>query len=374
MSKTAKWIVAIIVIILIVAGVWYWQTNKVSTPAETGPIKIGSILSMTGFGANIANNEMKGLTLALEDLKKDGYDVNLVVEDSAGLADKAASAANKLISIDQVDALFVDLTAPSGAVAPIGDRLGRVVLYDAFDPKIVEENDLSVKTFFDAGIECRNFANYAKKNNIQKVAYLGPKLPFAEQCVSELKNILGENSVFVGYTLSPTDTDYRTQILKAKDFGAQFIASVAYEGNYISIFKQKTELGFSVPVFCTLSDCLSEKVIESTSQESLEGVIGYTFAIDEEFKKFIATRYPEATSADYELISVGYDSLNYLVRSISLCEKNDSACIISEMKKTKNYQSKVASSGFSDKRVFQPISNYFEYKDGKLSPVDILSK
>lgn len=48
MSKIAKTIIWLIVVIVIVVGIWYGLTRKPTPPAVKEPIKIGAILPLSG--------------------------------------------------------------------------------------------------------------------------------------------------------------------------------------------------------------------------------------------------------------------------------------------------------------------------------------
>src|SRR5947199_9346774 len=65
-------------------------------------VKIGFINSITGPEAPIGENLSNGVTLALEDLKKQGIDVDLVKEDDTGKPEKAMAAFEKLATSDEV--------------------------------------------------------------------------------------------------------------------------------------------------------------------------------------------------------------------------------------------------------------------------------
>src|SRR5438105_11985084 len=65
-------------------------------------VKIGFVNSMTGPEAPIGENLSNGVTLAVEDLKKKGIDVDLVKEDDAGKPDTSMAAFEKLATRDTV--------------------------------------------------------------------------------------------------------------------------------------------------------------------------------------------------------------------------------------------------------------------------------
>src|SRR2546421_11088754 len=65
-------------------------------------VKIGFINSITGPEAPIGENLSNGVTLAVEDLKKKGIDVDLVKEDDAGKPDTSMAAFEKLATRNTV--------------------------------------------------------------------------------------------------------------------------------------------------------------------------------------------------------------------------------------------------------------------------------
>src|SRR5260370_34753341 len=58
-------------------------------------VKIGFVNSITGPEAPIGENLSNGVTLAVEDLKKKGIDVDLLTEDGAGKAEASKAAFEK---------------------------------------------------------------------------------------------------------------------------------------------------------------------------------------------------------------------------------------------------------------------------------------
>src|SRR6476469_9613435 len=65
-------------------------------------VKIGFVNSIAGPEEPIGENLTNGVTLALEDLKKQGIDVDLVKEDDTGKPEKSMAAFEKLATRDKV--------------------------------------------------------------------------------------------------------------------------------------------------------------------------------------------------------------------------------------------------------------------------------
>ena len=63
-----------------------------SLAAPAKKVRLGFVNSITGAEAPIGENLSNGVTLALEDLKKEGIDVDLIKEDDTGKPDKSMAA------------------------------------------------------------------------------------------------------------------------------------------------------------------------------------------------------------------------------------------------------------------------------------------
>ncbi len=86
MSTTYKWLIAIIVIIIIIAGIWYYETKPTVAPGATGPIKVGVATLLSGDYASLGDNIVNTAKLAIDKINKNGgingRQVELLVEDS----------------------------------------------------------------------------------------------------------------------------------------------------------------------------------------------------------------------------------------------------------------------------------------------------
>ncbi len=91
--------------------------------ARAATLKLGFINSITGPEAPIGENLTNGVTLAIEDLKKKGIDVDLVKEDDTGKPDKSLAAFEKLATRDNVVGIVGPYTsATANADAKVAER------------------------------------------------------------------------------------------------------------------------------------------------------------------------------------------------------------------------------------------------------------
>ena len=106
-----KTLIGVAIVIVVAFGAWFLFINNKPSPAVTGnPIKIGAILSQTGFAASFGESAKNAVQLAVEDINKsggiDGRPVVVYYEDDHTDAKEAVSAFQKLTSIDHVDAIM----------------------------------------------------------------------------------------------------------------------------------------------------------------------------------------------------------------------------------------------------------------------------
>lgn len=76
--------------------------------AEPQKIKIGLISGLTGVAAKWSKFQNMGVTLAQEDYKSQGWDIEILVEDSQTQTTRAIAALNKLVEFDKVQSVISD--------------------------------------------------------------------------------------------------------------------------------------------------------------------------------------------------------------------------------------------------------------------------
>ncbi len=348
------------VCVAVVAGVFVFRNSTQYLEKVT----IGAILPLSDFGAFWGELTKVGMDMAVSDLHKEGIDVEVIYEDSKGKGDIAVTAAQKLMTVNNVDILYTDFSGPSSAVSPLAKNKGKTFVYSSFDPANLETNPFALKTFFNAVGECKQFSEYLKTaKGLTKVAYLGVNLPFTQACVDEMVGVFGKSNVIVEAVASPADVDFRSSLLKINNFGAQFIFGVGYEANYKAMFTQKNELGINTPIFCNLSDCYTNTIAKSVSSQSVEGSIFFDYFLEDAFKERVNALI--GPDKNYRGVAFAYDIIQYVGRAAHACKgSKDAACIVDHVSKNTEYKPVVPGNGFDGGRSFNVKSSYVLIKDG----------
>lgn len=364
-------IIVIMTISLLLISGCATQTTQTAIGDSTdtvmkAPLKIGMIIPLTGFAANSGRYYLAGAQLAQEDIKsRNGDSILLVVEDSKSDAKEAATAANKLVSVDMVGVIYTEMTGPAQAASPIAKESGRLFFYDAFTPQILAENPYSLKLFFDPSIECGKLARIAKSKGKQRPTILIAQSGYTKSCEDSVLK------VFPNATIQefPFDTtEFNDMLTKIKSMGSDVIISLANEPHYLKIHKQKKDLGVEAELYCGSTYlCLSAKAL-AIGDTTINGTVAFEYEIDHGFADKLKFRYPEATENDIASAAADYDAVMYTYRAWKKCGNTDRDCLLREVLDS-DYKSMIVSSGFGPDRQMAIESTNIEYTDGKMVKV-----
>ena len=253
MNKKIKIILGLIVLVLVVWGIY--STGKKPEDVSTETIKIGVITMLSGNLAFLGENIVKSAELAVEDLQKDGVEIQLIIEDVGGLAGQgveAVSALQKLVQIDNIRYIIAGMTNDGTmAIAPLVDEYKVVMI----TPLTGGENiDNAAEYLFRNGPSdiiagTKPAEQLYNKFGYKKVAVLTDNAEYTLDIVKHfIKNYEGD--VVVDETITPDNNDYRTELAKVKGSDAEAIfvnTATGVSAQYI--IKQAGELGIDIPIF-----------------------------------------------------------------------------------------------------------------------------
>lgn len=269
MSTTAKWIVAIIVIVLIVAGVWYYN-SKPATTVETGPIKIGVVAPLTGEGATWGQNTLAAATLAVKEINDaggiNGRKVELLAEDDKATGIDATTAFTKLINVDKVVAIVgVPASSAAGPALPVAQKAGIPVIMVASAPALTQVGDLMFRIYPSDSYQGNLGADIVyNKLGKKKVAIIYVNNDYGTGVANSFKTKFTELSGTIAYegAILNGTTDFRSEIAKVKSSGADSLYMAMYPAGGLILTKQLAEAKIAIPKVgeVTFND---EKIVKS---------------------------------------------------------------------------------------------------------------
>ncbi|MFA5023182.1 MAG: ABC transporter substrate-binding protein [Candidatus Paceibacterota bacterium] len=256
MSKTYKYLIAIIVIIIIIAGIWYLGA-KPTTPVATGPIKIGWIGALTGGAADYGINMKLAVELGAEEINGaggiNGRKVEIISEDGKCDPAVAVTAAQKLIDIDKVQAIITGAcSSETLAIAPIAEKNKIVVVAPGSSaPALTIAGDYIFRDYPSDNYQGNLAADYVYNNlKVKKVALLSCQNDYC----AGIKKVFGDKLASLGGKIVADEefpmgsADLKTQLTKIKGTNPDLVYFIAYPTESIVGLKQIKQLNIKAKI------------------------------------------------------------------------------------------------------------------------------
>jgi len=221
--------------------------------AAEGPMRIGSILSVTGPAAFLGEDMKAGLELAMDEFNAagglGGRKIEWTYYDAESQTQKGISATRRLISQDKVDMILSggNMSGIALAMAPIAN--GAKVPFISSEGALaivtpVAERQYVFKATVDDGDVLERIADYLDKKNIKKVALLADTSGFGQGAVAQMKIVGPKRGLDVIYeSFAPSDTDMMPQLTRIRDSGAEAIIAWTVTPAGVVFLKQAMQLG-----------------------------------------------------------------------------------------------------------------------------------
>ncbi len=320
------------------------------------PIKIGSVLSVTGPAAFLGDPELKTLQQYVEDINKKGgvlgRPLELVHYDDGSDASKANGFTKRLIDDDKVDILVGGTTTGATmSAAPLVEKAGIPFISLAGAVVIVEPVKKWVfKTPHTDRMAAEKVFEDMKKRGISKVALFSETSGFGGSGKKESEGVAAKYGITLvaNETYGPKDTDMSPQLTKIKNTpGVQAVFIFGLGQGPAIATKNYKQLSVNLPLYHA-HGVASEEFIK-LSGPAAEGVrlpaaallvadkldakdpqkpvvVGYTKAYNEKWKADVSTFGGHA-----------YDGLMLAVDAIKRAGSTDKAKVRDAIEATKGY-------------------------------------
>jgi branched-chain amino acid transport system substrate-binding protein len=291
----------IIVLVLLVIGL---NNNRIG---EKTVIRIGVAVPMTGNNGFAGEGIRDAINLAQSKLKNTKYKYDVIFEDTQVDPKSAATVAQKLITIDKVDAI-IDAYAPIGnIIAPIAEETQVVHIGIAFDARAAE-GEYNFIHFHTPDTSARAFLTEMDKRGLKTLGIFHLNNPGILAVYNSIVKLSSEYGIEIvsDQEFKSGDRDFRSIIIKSAVNKADLYAVLSIPPELDILSKQMKELG--------LGNMSTAIYFELSPNKSLyEGLwsIGFGAASDvfvkeykDVYKKDIAFGGPNA-----------YDAFNLIVNA-----------------------------------------------------------
>jgi branched-chain amino acid transport system substrate-binding protein len=198
-----------------------WCSDGVPRAVAADPILFGAILPLTGPGAVVGTQEMRGIQFALDAVNAkggvQGHKINVQFEDNQAKPDVSVLSFNKLVDLQHVQMIFTGYSGPSLAMAPLATRK-KILMVNAGaqSDKLGTASPYLVNTLPSTGDEVKVMSKYLIEQGKKKAVVLfendaagiGGRDDFIELFPKAGGAILAQEPTQFG------QTDYRPALLK----------------------------------------------------------------------------------------------------------------------------------------------------------------
>jgi branched-chain amino acid transport system substrate-binding protein len=318
MNKTTQIIIGTIVVIIILAGIWYGVSKNPIVPTTKEPIKIGAILPLSGGFAFVGKAIQQGMELALQDYPESN--LRIIYEDDQSFNSTAAvNAVNKLVNIDGVHLVFNSVVATIKAIAPVLNEKQTVgiVVWDS-NKTIANLGSYIFGMGYSterAGEKMASFAYY--KLGVKTAAVVAAYDEWSEiissSFIDKFKNLGGRVDLHEEVKLE--ENDFRSIIAKIKNKKSESIYVPLYGSALDNFLKQTKEAGYKGFIFS--ADGFTDMTIKNVG-EAAEGVYVTQLWISDQtlLEKYKSKYGQEIDPINLNFVALGYDSIK-LVAELS---------------------------------------------------------
>ena len=320
------------------------------------PIKIGSVLSVTGPAAFLGDPELKTLQLYVEKINKEGgvlgRQLQLVHYDDGSDASKANGFAKRLIDDDKVDIIVGGtVTGSTMSMIPLVEKAELPFISLAGAVVIVEPVKKWVfKTPHTDRMAAEKVFDDMKKRGLTKVALFSETSGFGASGKKETEGMAAKMGITLvaNETYGPKDTDMTPQLTKIKNTaGVQAVFVFGLGQGPAVVNKNYKQLGLTLPLYHA-HGVASEEFIK-LSGPAAEGVrlpaaavlVADKLAANDP-QKAVATAYRKAYNDRYkEDVSTfgghAYDGLMMAIDAMKRAGSTDKAKVRDAIEATKGY-------------------------------------
>lgn len=314
-----------------------------SVQEVNAPIKVGVFLPLTGEVASWGENALAGITLATDEINAkggvNGRKLKLVIEDDKCSNTEGVNAVQKLVGIDKVDVLVGGICSSAMApeLPPIeASGIPHIIITSSAPDLTKPENVFRV--YPSDALQGKKVADFILSEYPgKKVAVIHVQNAWGEGIQKTFKEAFRQKSGQIVYEggVTQTETDFKTEMQKVEQSGAEVLYMPVYPVNAVSAGKQMKEMGFEIPVIG--GDTFDGE--EVTSNEYMEGILYTTPHINspDSFKQRIRQQSGFENLEISMVASLGYDAAKVMYDAVEKAGTTDKASVIHVLKQT-NYR------------------------------------
>ncbi|NTW98532.1 MAG: ABC transporter substrate-binding protein [Geobacteraceae bacterium] len=271
--------------------------------SQAAKVKIGFINTITGAEAPIGENLTNGVTMAIEDLKKKGIEVDLTKEDDTGKPEKSLAAFEKLATRDNVAGVVGPYTsACSSAVASQADKYKVPILIPAAAKEDITRKGYKFVFRLNAPADVYSSVLMDAVLTLDKpktIAYIYESTDFGTSTVKTAKEYAKRLGIVevADEKYQKGAPDFRSTLSKIKSKNPDLVFMVSYVVDAITLMRQSKEIGLAPKAFLgggagfTTAQFLAQKEISNLVMSSTQWTDDVNWPGAADFAKRYTAKY-----------------------------------------------------------------------------------
>lgn len=247
-----KIILGIVLVLLIVAFIAFTLIQKnthLNMTDKKETYRIGAILPLSGSLGFMGKMEADGMKLAVENINAsggvNGVPIELKIDDSQGKPDIAVTAAQKMITVDDIKIIISSFSSVTLGLKPVIERNNGILIGACMHPDFYKNAPNVFRFYIGVEDESRGFVEYltAQKtaNKTPRIGCLYVEAPnVTEQLEKYIEPGLAKKGLSFAvkepYRLS--DKEFRDKILKLRSADLTHVLVIGYGFLYPNIFRE----------------------------------------------------------------------------------------------------------------------------------------
>jgi branched-chain amino acid transport system substrate-binding protein len=321
--------IGIISIVFLIAIVIVFTSSNITGNLflkEENIIKVGVLADLSGDYANALKGAHRGAEIAVKDLRKEGYNIKLIIEDQQSCnTQETIKAVNKLINIDKVDLIIGGTCSSTTLVAaPIAESTKTIMISPSSSaPSISFAGEYIFRTYVSDNLRTEKMSEKLYNLGYKKMAIITDlEIDSAVEGSKSIKDrftSLG-GKVVIEEGITANDNDFKTIITKIKNKDADVVV-IAVMGSRLGIIaKQMKEQGLEIQIAHPWETIEDQEVL-NLAQDSINGAIYVLPGSPKENEEYLSFKnkyfenYSEDTIPSYSAES--YDALMLGIKAIN---------------------------------------------------------
>lgn len=311
-------------------------TSPLATRAQnTGPIRVGALVPLTGGGAAVGPEILAGQKLVVDEVNAAGgvlgRQVELVVADSQTNPEAAVRAARKLIDVDRVVAISGPwASSVASAVAPLcWEGRTPLLLAGAAADSITQlpHQGFILRTQPNMTVQSQQFGNFAIAEGARHLYILIPQTPFTEATIAAVTAIVKAKGIAVSSTVyDPRKTSFRSEVDAVLKSGADLLFAGGYLPDNVLVARDLYRANYRGKLV-SFSYAVTPQFIQGAGAQAAEGFHSLEAVPDAQATAYARlNRLLKRDNADI-FTAHGYDHLNLVLLAIAQARAVDGVAV-----------------------------------------------